>query len=42
MVLPLLVEYLMDECDRNRSLPDRGRDTLDVSSPDVANCEHAC
>ena len=37
----LFVEHLMHEGDGNRALPHRRRHTLDIASPDVADCEHA-
>jgi hypothetical protein len=35
-VLSLLVQYLVDEGDRNRSLPDGGSHALDTPGPYVA------
>jgi len=38
---PLLVEHLVDEGDRSRSLPDRRGHSLDAAHPDVADREYA-
>src|SRR5580704_11317666 len=37
----LLVQYLMNEADRNRALAHSRRDPLGVSGTNVADCKHA-